>query len=100
MATALIIGTATGQHILSMASLHLGEAYLLGTLVPKDNPNWHGSWDCAEFASWLHYQAAGQLYGCNQDTGILFHFVPIRLTKMPLWLYFRSVSSSEKSVKL
>ena len=28
------------------------------------------------------------------------HLVPIRLTNMPLWLYFRSVSSSEKSVKL
>jgi len=28
------------------------------------------------------------------------HLVPIRLTKMPRWLYFRSVSSSEKLVKL
>jgi hypothetical protein len=28
------------------------------------------------------------------------YLVPIRLMNMPLWLYFRSVSSSEKSVKL
>jgi hypothetical protein len=28
------------------------------------------------------------------------HIVPIRLTNTPLWLYFRSVKSSEKSVKL
>jgi hypothetical protein len=28
------------------------------------------------------------------------HLVPIRLMNMPLWLYFRSVSSSEKLVKL
>ncbi len=28
------------------------------------------------------------------------HIVPMRLTNMPLWLYFRSVRSSEKSVKL
>jgi hypothetical protein len=28
------------------------------------------------------------------------HLVPIKFTNMPLWLYFRSVSSSEKSVKL
>jgi hypothetical protein len=28
------------------------------------------------------------------------HLVPMRLTNMPLWLYLRSVSSSEKSVKL
>jgi hypothetical protein len=28
------------------------------------------------------------------------HFVPMRLTNTPLWLYFKSVRSSEKSVKL
>jgi hypothetical protein len=28
------------------------------------------------------------------------HILPMRLTKTPLWLYFRSVSSSEKLVKL
>src|SRR6266849_1311202 len=28
------------------------------------------------------------------------HMVPMRLTNTPLWLYFRSVRSSEKSVKL
>jgi hypothetical protein len=28
------------------------------------------------------------------------HIVPMRLTNTPLWLYFRSVRSSEKSVKL
>jgi hypothetical protein len=28
------------------------------------------------------------------------YLVPIRLMNMPLWLYFKSVSSSEKSVKL
>jgi len=29
-----------------------------------------------------------------------FYLVPMRLKNMPLWLYLRSVSSSEKSVKL
>jgi hypothetical protein len=28
------------------------------------------------------------------------HIVPIRLTNTPLWLYFKSVRSSEKLVKL
>jgi hypothetical protein len=28
------------------------------------------------------------------------HLVPMRLRNTPLWLYFRSVRSSEKSVKL
>ena len=35
-------------------------------------------------------------HGCPRER----YLVPIRLTNMPLWLYFRSVSSSEKSVKL
>jgi hypothetical protein len=36
---------------------------------PKDNPNWRGPWDCAEFASWLVYQVSGRLYGCADDAG-------------------------------
>jgi hypothetical protein len=36
-------------------------------LVPKNNPNWKGPWDCAEFVSWLVYQEAGRLYGCVDD---------------------------------
>ena len=53
---------ATGQTVLRIASQHLGEKYLLGTPVPKDNPDWDGPWDCAEFASWLIFQAAKILY--------------------------------------
>jgi murein L,D-transpeptidase YcbB/YkuD len=37
--------------------------------VPKDNPNWKGPWDCAEFVSWVVYQAAALLYGCQVDDG-------------------------------
>ena len=36
-------------------------------MVPKDNSNWSGPWDCAEFASWCLYQAAGILYGCHNN---------------------------------
>ena len=35
-------------------------------------------------------------HGCPRER----HLVPMRLTNTPLWLYFRSVSSSEKLVKL
>lgn len=59
----------TGEDILKIAKKHVGEKYHLGVLVPKDNANWTGSWDCAEFASWCVYQASGKLYGCNRDTG-------------------------------
>jgi hypothetical protein len=36
-------------------------------LVPKNNANWHGPWDCAEFMSWIVFQGAGILYGCVDD---------------------------------
>ena len=54
---------ATGAHVLALAKTRIGEKYV-NVQVPKDNRNWHGPWDCAEFASWLVYQAIGKLYGC------------------------------------
>jgi len=53
----------TGAGLLRRAREHIGEQYEF-TQVPKDNPNWKGPWDCAEFISWLVYQEAGILYGC------------------------------------
>lgn len=58
-----------GSNIVEMAQRHVGEEYVLGTLVPKDHPDWEGPWDCAEFVSWLIYQVGGLLYGCNRDDG-------------------------------
>jgi N-acetylmuramoyl-L-alanine amidase len=40
--------------------------YVLGALAPKNNSHWKGPWDCAEFVSWLVFQSAGRLYGCNK----------------------------------
>jgi hypothetical protein len=59
----------TGEKVLQVASQHLGEKYVFGAFVPKDNPNWKGPWDCAEFASWSVFQATGILYGCEKDNG-------------------------------
>ena len=56
----------TGQSMLDLAKKHIGEAYK-NVLVPKNNPNWHGPWDCAELLSWLVYQVSQQLYGCIDD---------------------------------
>jgi peptidoglycan hydrolase-like protein with peptidoglycan-binding domain len=56
----------TGVGLLRRARQHIGEKYV-NTLVPKDDPNWKGPWDCAEFMSWLVYQEAGILYGCLDD---------------------------------
>lgn len=55
----------SGNDLIRLARKHVGERYVLGTLVPKDNWEWKGPWDCAEFASWLVYQASRQLYGCD-----------------------------------
>ena len=59
-------GSPSGAGVLKRARQHIGERYVNG-LVPKDDPNWHGPWDCAEFVSWLVYQEAHKLYGCVDD---------------------------------
>lgn len=69
MATTNTVPIVSGQMILNIAVKHVGEKYNLGVLVPKDNPNWKGPWDCAEFASWAIFQAAARLYGCDRDFG-------------------------------
>ncbi len=60
---------ATGRNIVKLARKHVGEKYVLGALAPKNNPNWMGPWDCAEFASWVVFQTARLLYGCDKDSG-------------------------------
>ncbi len=58
----------SGRDLLKLAETRLAEKYV-NVLVPKDNPNWHGPWDCAEFASWVVYQKVGRLYGCTDNNG-------------------------------
>jgi N-acetylmuramoyl-L-alanine amidase len=57
-----------GERILDIAAEHVGENYIFGAFAPKNNANWRGPWDCAEFVSWCVYQASGILYGCNNNT--------------------------------
>lgn len=54
--------------MLDLAVKHIGESYV-NILVPKNNANWKGPWDCAEFMSWLVYQTGRYLYGCVNDNG-------------------------------
>jgi hypothetical protein len=54
----------TGADLVKRALAHVGERYVLGITVPKNNANWHAGFDCAEFCSWLAFQATGQLFGC------------------------------------
>lgn len=59
----------SGHDLLKKASPHVGEQYHLGVLVPKDNAQWKGPWDCAEFASWCVFQVSERLYGCDNNHG-------------------------------
>ena len=58
---------AQGTELVALAAQHIGEKYVFGVLVPKDNGKWKGPWDCAEFVSWCVFQASGRLYGCGRD---------------------------------
>lgn len=58
----------TGKEIYDLAIKHIGEKYILGSLAPKNNSNWKGPWDCAEFTSWCVYQVSNKLYGCLDNT--------------------------------
>jgi len=59
----------TGDDIVILGDKHVGEPYALGALVPKDDADYKGPWDCAEFVSWLYYQTFGILYGCANNHG-------------------------------
>lgn len=64
----VVAGSKSGAGLLKRALEHIGEKYENAlAAVPKDDPNWKGPWDCAEFVSWLVYQEAGILYGCTDD---------------------------------
>ncbi|HVW16281.1 MAG TPA: peptidoglycan-binding protein [Mucilaginibacter sp.] len=59
----------TGDDVVLLGDKHVGEPYLLGAHVPKDDVNYKGPWDCTEFVSWLYYQTFGILYGCDNNQG-------------------------------
>lgn len=58
-----------GRDVVKLASKHVGERYVFGSLVPMSNAAWKGPWDCAEFASWCLFQVTGDLFGCRPRGG-------------------------------
>lgn len=58
----------TGEELFALAATKKGQKYV-NVLVPKDNPNWNGPWDCAEFVSWVLFQKLKKLYGCIDNKG-------------------------------
>lgn len=59
--------SATGTDVVTVAREHIGEKYVFGAPVPKDNHAWKGPWDCAEFTSWCIFQVSRKLYGCHNN---------------------------------
>ena len=59
----------TGDDIVLLGDKHVGEPFLLGARVPKNDASYKGPWNCTEFVSWLYYQTFGILYGCNNNFG-------------------------------
>lgn len=53
--------------VIKLAEVHVAERYVFGARVPLDNANWKGPWDCAEFVSWVAFQATGLVLGCTND---------------------------------
>ncbi|GEJ44110.1 peptidoglycan-binding protein [Chryseobacterium sp. ON_d1] len=49
----------TGKQLLEAARNHIGEKYVYGAIVPFENSDYKGPWDCAEFISWIVYQGTG-----------------------------------------
>jgi len=58
-----------GSEMVEVLKEHVGEVYSLGAVAPKDDANWAGPWDCAEFAAWGIYQSVKKLYGCQDNNG-------------------------------
>jgi len=55
----------SARELVSTLLRHQGERYVLGALAPKEDPNYMGPWDCAEFVAWGIYQVTGQYVGCR-----------------------------------
>lgn len=56
----------TGSALFNLGVTRNGCKYVLGTVVPKNDANYRGAFDCAEFASWLVYQVGNLLYGTDR----------------------------------
>lgn len=57
-----------GSDVIKFAKQLVGRPYILGAIVPADNVNYSGAFDCAEFAKYCNFQTFGVLYGCDSDS--------------------------------
>ncbi len=57
-----------GKEAIEFAKKLVGRPYVLGANVKKDNPDYAGAFDCAEFVAFTNYQVFGILYGCSSNS--------------------------------
>jgi N-acetylmuramoyl-L-alanine amidase len=72
---------ATGEEIIELAANHIGEKYILGAFAPKNNANYKGPWDCAEFVSWCIFQVSGLKVGMRNDDAYTGYWQEDMVTK-------------------
>src|SRR5262245_28048828 len=48
------------EDVISLAKDHIGEEYRYGARARFTDPDFRGPWDCAEFVTWVIYQASGE----------------------------------------
>jgi len=65
---------AFADDVIGLARTRLGENYVFGARADFTDPDYHGPWDCAEYATWVIYQASAGavLLGCqpkNAESG-------------------------------
>lgn len=65
----------TGSELVELARTQIGKRYVLGANVDLTSPD-PPVFDCAEFASWLAYQATNRLVGCTNNGAAVAHAEP------------------------
>lgn len=79
---------SSARSLVSLLLRHQGERYHFGAIAPKDDPDYRGPWDCAEFVAWGIYQVTGHYVGCrgrrhNAYTGYFAQDLPRWGTEIP-----------------
>lgn len=57
----------TANEMIDLLKSKKGQVYVFGAVAPKNDADYKGPWDCAEFASWGIYQGTGKLFGCDDN---------------------------------
>lgn len=88
------LSESPAARLVALAATRIGEAYDLGADVPLDDANWHGPWDCAEFASWLYFQTTGKVFGCVDNESAIKRLEPYSMA------WYRDARAAERTLTI